>query len=179
MIGKFNEKSDKFDTIYFACKDIEKVEIPNYIEYIKEFSFFRYKCIKSLNFENSNLRIIENESYSYAFRSFLDVTLPPKIEKKIGFEAFDHSKIRELILLKCINLEKIDENAFSTSTVTKVYFPVNLVKICSRAFYCCRNLHFLDFQENSKIKDIGNLSFYMATLYQLVYMISKGSLIIN
>ena len=83
MIGKFNEKSDKFDTIYFACKDIEKVEIPNYIEYIKEFSFFRYKCIKSLNFENdSNLRIIENESFSYAFRSFLDVTLPPKIEKK-------------------------------------------------------------------------------------------------
>lgn len=50
LLGKSNEKDDKFDALYFSQFDIEEAVIPSQISVIKSCSFYNHKKLKSVKF---------------------------------------------------------------------------------------------------------------------------------
>ena len=101
--------------------------------------------------------------------------------KKIGKNAFKESNIEKIILPDTItdieeeafygckklkeigiskNLTRIRKRVFYNCTGLKeVTIPKLVVEIEDEAFYNCCNLNILQFEENSKIKKIGNKAF--------------------
>ncbi|KAK8845125.1 hypothetical protein M9Y10_021306 [Tritrichomonas musculus] len=56
IVGKSNSKSDAFDVIHFALKDIGNAFVPSYITSIASHAFQNCKFLKSVEFDNvSNL----------------------------------------------------------------------------------------------------------------------------
>ncbi|KAK8889654.1 hypothetical protein M9Y10_034407 [Tritrichomonas musculus] len=79
MVGKSNSEQDNFDVIMFACRDIEKVIIPNYIKHIDSFAFFECYNLKSVEFsEDSQLQSVGDSCFSST--SIQRITFPKKIE---------------------------------------------------------------------------------------------------
>lgn len=67
-------------------------------------------------------------------------------------------------------LRKINKYAFSMcANLTSVIIPPQVVKIDDRAFQGCLNLTSLTFEEESKLKEIGEYAFYGSLLTNIVF----------
>ncbi|KAK8898405.1 hypothetical protein M9Y10_000691 [Tritrichomonas musculus] len=79
MVGKSNNEQDNFDVIKFACRDIKKVNIPNYIKRIDSFAFHECSYLNCVEFsDDSQLQSIGESCFTST--SIQRITLPKNIE---------------------------------------------------------------------------------------------------
>lgn len=141
VIGKSDSKSDNFDVLIFARRDIKKIEIPQNIKQIGPYSF----------------------SYSLLEEIFI----APKITQ-ICEGAFSHCKHLQSVEIPFDSeLTVIENSAFDSSLIKKIFIPRHVMKICSYTFALCKNLKHVEFQSDSELKTIENNAFGLSSIESL------------
>lgn len=128
IIGKSHNKSDEFDVLVFADRDIKRVEIPPFIKQIASFAFSESKIEK--------------------------VIIPRPITL-IGEKSFHYCQmLKRLEIPNESKLQIIDNKAFSESSIECFYIPRHIRAICEYAFCYCYHLKILEFDENIEMTNI-------------------------
>lgn len=135
VVFKSDKCSDSYDSLVFACRDINHVVIPSYVRYICSSSFNECKKVKTFEFEeNSNLLSIDE--FAFTSSSISNISLPRNLNK-IGSDAFSYC-------FKLKALEYLGMNSFNEN-------------FC---FLCCSELLVISFPNVKEIQiDKGSLSF--------------------
>lgn len=95
IIGKSDSKNDDFDTLLFACRNIEQASIPDNIKYIKSYSFFGCS-IREISIPKS-VELIEN--YAFSCMRMETVNFEEKSKNlKIKSFAFSGSPLRRIVI---------------------------------------------------------------------------------
>lgn len=167
ILGKTDEKSDIFDELVFARRNIEDALIPSSIEQIADFAFNNCKKLKKVEFENnSKLKIIGKSSFLF---SSIEKVLIPSHVKQISESAFSFCNfLKKVEFAENSELQIIGENAFSQSQIKKILIPKFVTKILSYAFYYCKKLVKIEFANASELKLIDKYAFSMSNLHNFI-----------
>lgn len=177
IIGKSNQKSDDYDSIVFACRNIKEVSIPQTIKYINSYSFSYCTHLQTVNFsENSQVLLFGEYSFSYCYLK--TISIPKTVEKlQKGWCRGDFLLKKILISSENKNFKYLNENNDAiigkSDPQTDLYDTIHAANrnikhvsisseikyIESFAFSECRNLCSIEFDENSKLVVIGEGSF--------------------
>ncbi|KAK8883602.1 hypothetical protein M9Y10_042696 [Tritrichomonas musculus] len=133
IIGKSDTKSDMFDTIMFASRNIQRATIPKNIKHIKGYAFDNCEQLKSLEIQKDS-----------------DL-------EKIGKFAFSKSSLKSIIIPKSVS--KISRGLFfSCDFLSNVSFEEGskLQSLGSDLFFSCKRLNEVDIPENSSLRVIEN-----------------------
>ena len=67
--------------------------------------------------------------------------------------------MREVVFEANSHLEFIGKSCFSSSRISEIAIPSSVVEIGNKAFYGCRNLSTLSFENGSQLSHVGELAF--------------------
>lgn len=122
IIGKSDLKSDKFDSIFFARRDITHVHIPSFIKYIKSCAFANCFELEKVEFdEDSELEIIEG--YAFSCTAITEIKIPKhvKIIHKNAFESCDN--LENVEFHPDSELIKIGKFVFNCKSLATIEIP--------------------------------------------------------
>ncbi|KAK8875664.1 hypothetical protein M9Y10_005838 [Tritrichomonas musculus] len=139
LLGKIDDKSDVFDILHFASRNLKQVKIPSSIKMIDSYAFCDRTELDSVEFEvDSQLRSIGNKAFC---ATKIDRISIPSSVKSIGQAAF-YSCVQLVFIEFAENSElcEIDSGAFQGTSIKSIAIPkkVNLIKTLT--FDCCYNL---------------------------------------
>ncbi|KAK8896976.1 hypothetical protein M9Y10_014906 [Tritrichomonas musculus] len=163
ILGKTDPKSDIYDNLLFAKRDIEKAEIPSFIKKIGPHAFSQCNGLKTVEFpEDTQI----NSIGKYAFyESSLESILVATHIVEIGSFAFAKCKsLNEFVFMENCELKLIDHGTFSGSSLKAVYIPTFVTRIKEQAFSSCRNLYYVEFAEDSHLEVIEKHAFSNTSL---------------
>ena len=166
LIGKSDIKSDNFDILHFASRDITKINIPSNIKIISSYAFDHCKKLKEIEIPNdSNLEQIGK--YAFASTYINQINIPSKvinIKRKAFFFCHKLSKVEIPINSK---LQIIDDSLFEYTNIKKIYIPSNVLMICESSFYKCYKLSNVEIPTDSKLQTIENFAFSRTNIRQI------------
>lgn len=125
---------------FYKCKALKYVEIPNSVEVIGVNAFAGCTSLSKINIPNSVEVIGE-----YAFYGCTSLERAVISAKNIGDSAFGYCPSLESVVMPD-DVVKIGEEAFYLcKSLKSVSFPNSLKVIAKKAFYRCENLELVDF----------------------------------
>jgi len=159
-----NEGLEKIGVRAFLNTKIESITIPNSVKEIDSlaFDFLKISHI-SINLNNKNFEIKDNffidknnkKILAYLDKKTTKVTIPSSI-KEIGKDAFSGcANLKEVILNE--GLEKIGDEAFSSTKIESITIPGSVKEIGKGAFSGCKNLEEIILNEG--LEKIGHPAF--------------------
>lgn len=159
IIGKSDFKSDIFDVLYFAKRDIKTASIPPFIKRIASSAFEKCKQLISVDFSpNSQLQFIDDFAFS---GSSIHRIIIPKNVIRIGTECFlNCSKLKYVDIQNNCKLQLIEQNSFSKSSIQCFSVPQHVKEICKYAFNDCSDLCIIEICEKSELSAIKRHSFF-------------------
>ncbi|KAK8847853.1 hypothetical protein M9Y10_018888 [Tritrichomonas musculus] len=180
IIEKSDSKSDIFDTIIFARRDIETAVIPPFIKRIAPYAFYYCYKLKDVTFcDRSELKSIGK--FAFCGSSIECLTIPPSLvdlEQGCFKDACFLSSITispnnknyfyyddKFILGKSDKKSDIfDVLIFAQKKIETAVIPSFICHIAPYAFEECRFIKNVEFEENSKLKTIGHHAFNESSL---------------
>lgn len=133
ILGKSDLKSDIFDVILFANRNVKEVVIPSFIKRIAADSFSNCKEIEKFEFENdSQLEFIDESAFSDA--SIENMIIPPHV-KLIGASVFNGESICSVKFSENSEFYSFDCYSFSWSSITSLSIPSSMYKF--NTGWCC------------------------------------------
>lgn len=189
IIRKTDIKSDTFDSIIFACRDIRFCSIPSFIKRIDSCAF-TYSKIEYITISPHLTEICDN-AFSLC-RNLRGIKIPDNSElHKIGKSAFCWTSIesftishhiteicektfyfcknlREVKFPKNSNLKIIGRDAFSWSSIESIKIPLHVTQICDCAFLGCNKLQNVEIPYYSELSFIGKLAFSETLISNMV-----------
>ncbi|KAK8842129.1 hypothetical protein M9Y10_026356 [Tritrichomonas musculus] len=133
LLCKTDEKSDNFDVILFARRDIEKAIIPSNIKVISKYAFYECQNLRKVIFEdNSELEIIGEKAF--ALSAIESICIPSSVSEISDNAFFYCSNLREVKFEENSKLEIIGEEVFGDSVIEEFFIPANLRKIKEGCF---------------------------------------------
>ena len=158
LIGKSDPNKDEFDTLLFACRDIEEISIPPNIKIISSFAFQHCKKITKVEIPtNSNLQIIKRNAFSEI--NIKTIFIPSKVSKICKCSFLECKNLTKVEIPTNSNLQTIGRSAFWDSNIKSFFIPSNVSKICYGAFSYCTNLTKVEIPTNSNLQTIESNAF--------------------
>lgn len=144
LFGKSDSKSDIFDTIEFASRDIQKVKIPSEITKIASFAFASCHDLKTVEFE-SNSKINSIDEWSFYSTAIECISIPCTV-KKIESKAFAECRcLKTIKFSEDSELNCVGSHLFYNSSLINLIVPQNVRKMGRSFFYQCHNLESIEF----------------------------------
>lgn len=186
LLGKSDDKTDKFDVLYYAQFDIKEAMIPAQVSVIKPRSFNCHRFLKSVKFSpNSELKRIED--YAFSESSIESLSLPASVEKIADFafcvtpnlnrvEVSADNKFFKLIDDKYIVRESIvgsgifDVIIFARRDIESIIIPSHIKTINNHAFDNCKRLEKITFESNSSLETLKRSSFIIVPAVEEVVL---------
>lgn len=167
ILGKSDLKSDIFDIVYFARRDIKNVTIPSFIKQIAPYAFSECKQLQKVDFsENSELNSIEDFAFSLSSIEF--ISIPSTVIKICGRAFFNCDKLKKVDFKSNSKLLSIDDYSFSYSKIEKISIPSKVNRIGEFAFSCCYFLKKVIFAGNPELKMIDKSAFYFTSINNIL-----------
>lgn len=166
---RYNVKSDTFDILRFAQRDIQNAVIPSFVKTIAPFSFSYCKRLQTVKFsKDSELRTIGSSSFRNS--ALTEILIPSKVTTIESNCFFACKKLETVKFSKNSELRIIGDNAFESSTITAIKVPSNVREIGSSCFSNCSNIETFDFsfKKNSKNCSIKSDFINCSNLEQIV-----------
>ena len=132
---------------FYSSRGLESISAPNGIKSLESFCFFKCRELKSIEL-NTNIQKIPTQAF-WGCTSLSNLKLPKGL-KVIESYAFADSGIADIDFSDCINLERIENNAFShCHNLRSVEFKNchNLHEIHNYAFWSCIGLQNFDMSD--------------------------------
>lgn len=143
IISKSNLKNDIFDTLFFACRDIENVFIPSSIKFFAFFAFAHCLNLKSFQFcENSELASIGTGAFMHSSIKKIKI---PKSVTLISEMAFFSSKLKKIDFSTNSKNLKIQNNAFGNTLIHDCVIYSSECVLGEKAFMSCVKLRSFEF----------------------------------
>ncbi|KAK8892608.1 hypothetical protein M9Y10_029847 [Tritrichomonas musculus] len=164
IVGKSNPKSDVFDVLEFACRDIKEAKIPSDIKYISSYCFENCKKLEIIEFpQNSQLIKIGKNGFANSSISHISI---PKHCKYIYENCFKFaSQLKNIEFHINSEIECISYKSFASSNISSITIPSKVFLTRPDAFFECFNLNSVsvlgDFVclQNDTFNKCNNLSF--------------------
>lgn len=176
LLKKSNPKSDIFDILIFACKNIENATIPPFVKVIDKFAFRNCQRLKSVNFTNkSKLKMIKSRAFLVS--SVKSLSLPSSVlilkknwsarmNKLVDIEIIETGQKNikyydnKYILGKSdIYSDNFDVILFARRDIEVADIPSFITQIGPNAFSCCKQLKQVIFEPDTKLEIIDKSSF--------------------
>lgn len=173
LVGKSDINNDKYDVLYYVKNDIKKAVIPNDVKYIKSWAILNKPNLKELQFQENpefkingpnmfsnnpiqKLIIPENitEIDSSNFNNICALTKLQLSSKNTNFIYLENS-----FLLSKSGEGVFDKLIFARRDVEVVNVPDYVKEIGCYAFYYCKKMRSLSFNQNSKFEIINPFAF--------------------
>lgn len=139
IVGKSDTKSDKYDVLVFACRDVKSANIPP--------------------------EIIKISSYAFSRSSIVNVFISPHVKQICKYSFSWCNRLRRFEIPQDSELQKIEKYSFSCSSIECIFIPRNVPRIYDSCFFTCDNLKMIEIDEKSSVKIFGkkfkNLIFIM------------------
>lgn len=130
LLGITDKNSDNFDILFFARRDIEEANIPDFVKIIGPLSFTKCKQLRTVHFtENSQLTIIDIDAFS---DSSLQSIIIPKSVTQIKANAFSNCKFQNIVFPEDSQLREVDSKSFRHASFRNATIPhplTNLIHI--------------------------------------------------
>lgn len=153
VVGKINSKSENFDVLLFAPRDIQYVTIPTFIKRIDSYSFDRCNNLTKIEFlKDSELETIGRYAFSYS--SFEMISIPAKVAQIEMNAFFNCKKLRKVEFSEKSEIERIGRFAFAHSSLESFVIPSAVKKIDEFAFSFCNNLHIIEIEDDSELASL-------------------------
>lgn len=206
IIGKSDNKSEEFDVLVFASRNIESVIIPSYIKHIDSYAFENCNKLKVVEFEeNSQLKSIGFTAFSGT--AITSITIPKSVEKMKcsfcnctqiqTFEIESGSKLRSIknLFNNCFKLKNvkipeecsiklIESKIFEDKTSNDIYIPSTVEALendwysgISNVILSPNNPHF-KYADNEKRIIIGKSDINNEEYNELIYVNPKAKCLI-
>lgn len=121
LLGKTDSKSDKYDILLFARRDIECAIIPSFIKKIGCFAFSDCMKLKSIEFsKDSELLVIDKSAFSYS--SIERITIPSSV-CQIGEFAFCSNNLKTIDNFENTKIRTIESDLFQWSSIRNLSIP--------------------------------------------------------
>lgn len=122
IIGKSHSKSENFDTVYFANRNIEHDIIPPFIKRNTSNAFEECHMLKSIEFsEHSQLFSIGNFSFSHSSLTKIDIPQNLNIIEEHAF--YQCNELEKVFFNHLSKLRHIENNAFCASSINEILIP--------------------------------------------------------
>ncbi|KAK8883702.1 hypothetical protein M9Y10_042800 [Tritrichomonas musculus] len=184
LVGKSNPKSDSFDILHCATRDIENAFIPSFIKRIAPFAFDNCKALKKVefsadsefisigheSFHNSPITSIKfpscpiefNDGWCSDLRNLTKIEVSPSNKQMIYLD-------NKLLLGKShIESDNYDVLIFARRDIKDVIIPSFVRKIGSRAFEDCTYLRSIVFSDDSQLVSIGDHAFASSSINEIL-----------
>ena len=158
IIGKTRVEQNHYDKLVFCNRNIENVQIPNFIEHICSASFYGCTKLQQIEIPNdSKLQTIDDYAFSYS--QIKSITIPSTLTK-IGDSAFyECSALKRVEIPFYSKLQTIGDSAFSYSSIEYFRIPSQVTLICHGAFYGCQQMHVIEIPNDSKLQTTDDYVF--------------------
>lgn len=144
-------KTDDFNILVFAARDIKTTTIPPNITHISSFSF--------------------------NFSSIECIVIPPSVKVIDEFAFSECFKLTQVEIPHDSQLETIGKGAFYFTKIKKIFIPRNVLHICEKVFSSCKQLEEIEFANDSNLQTIDLHAFFIHQLiifqFQQVFLNSK------
>ncbi|KAK8846463.1 hypothetical protein M9Y10_020485 [Tritrichomonas musculus] len=158
ILKKSTPKSDEFDVLIFARRNIERAIIPSFVKQIAPFAFMNCTVLDTVEIpSNSKLQIIGK--FSFSFASFVKISLPSQLTQICEGAFSECYNLTKVEFPKDCELKKIGKNVFSNSQIESITIPSHVTEIVEDTFNFCLYLKSIDFQTNSEIYSIHENAF--------------------
>ncbi|KAK8840051.1 hypothetical protein M9Y10_030984 [Tritrichomonas musculus] len=150
IVGKSDEKSDEYDVIIFAKRDIKEATIPPNIRRISPYAF-AYSLIESI-FIPSNVIEIGKGAFSCC-------------------DNLQHAEISP-----DSKLQIIETDAFACSPIESIFIPPLVTQISNGSFLCCEKLRHVEIPPDSRLEKIEKDAFVWSMVENLFFPSSLSEL---
>ncbi|KAK8865394.1 hypothetical protein M9Y10_010939 [Tritrichomonas musculus] len=175
LVGKLDQKSEIYDVLHFACRDIEHVKIPSCIKKITKNCFQKCKDLEKIEIDEfSELTTIEEGTFDKS--SLEDLFIPSNLKELKDGWCMNTSKMTHIsVSQKNKNFKIIDDKLligksntnsdvfdillFACRDIDKVIVPSYIKHISPFCFQKCKYLKSIEFQQNSNLQSIGKYAF--------------------
>ena len=173
IIGKSFINQENYDKLIFCVRDIEFVNIPNFIEHICSAAFNCCKKLRNVEFSNdSKLKTIELGAFN---SSGIESIIIPSSVTYIGSHSFSSCKnLRKVVFQKDSKLQKIDSAAFQETSIEKISIPSQVTRIGEHAISNCKKLKFIEIPYDSNLQIFGFCALNYS-LFSSIFFPSKVS----
>lgn len=169
-LSQNNEFNGPFDNLLLAKNDIKSAIIPSSIKNIDYYCFSNCNQIKKIEFEpNSSLETICANAFFYS--TIEEIELPSKVYRLMDCWCASTRNLKRLSVshennfLRMIDnkilvgKKNVDDQVFNTllfanRNIKSVVIPASIEIISMKSFQLCRNLRKVEFEKNSKLKEI-------------------------
>ena len=167
ILGKTDEKSEIYDDLLFARRDIENANIPPFIKRIGPYAFERCSQLTEVTFPSeSNIEILDK--YSFCETSIESILIPSNVFE-IRDGCFSHcDNLRKVKFQDNSKLRYIGQNAFAGTKIEEILIPSNVVQIRDKAFFGCSKIKLVQFENDSQLQIIGEFAFAGSSLKSFV-----------
>ena len=167
ILGKSDLKSDIYDVLLFARRDIKSASIPYFIKRIANYAFENCSEIKDIYFSEDS----ELETFEFAFmQSSLERIKIPSCCQKIGkYSFYQCKKLTKIFFPENSQLNSIGEYAFSDSAIHSIIIPSHVFKIDKFIFANCKMLKIVEFENNFELKVIGEKIFDSSSVIIMIH----------
>ena len=151
LLERPNVKSDTFDILRFAQRDIQNAVIPSFVKTIAPFTFSYCKRLQTIEFsKDSELRTIGSNTFRNS--GLTEITIPSKVTSIESNCFFQCKKLKTVKFSENSELRKIGDSAFESSSIKEIEIPSNVREIGSSCFSNCSNIDSFTFKfkKNSK-----------------------------
>lgn len=150
IIGKTDLKSNEYDTLVFARRDIKIARIPTFIKVIGQYAF--NSCIRLQRIEipiDSKLESIE--PFAFCDSPIQTISIPNNV-KNIGRNAFMLcTKLNHIYFTQNSQLKNIGKEAFLSTAIDSFVIPNSVIKIEEKAFFCMNGIKIIEIGQNAKL----------------------------
>lgn len=166
LLTKSDSKSDTFDVLIFARRDIEVAVIPDFVKRIESYAFNNCsKLQKVLFLPNSQLASIG--SFAFANSTLESIHIPPAVSS-IGESIFSAcSTLNDVQIPENTQLKSFSSHAFNRSSIEHIRVPSNFTHIGENAFINCSKLKVVHIPEDTKLKIIDNSTFSSTSIQNI------------
>lgn len=152
IIGKSDVKSENYDLLIFARRDILTAKIPSFIKKIQPYCFEYCKNLLKIEFENdSQLHFIGN--HAFVGTSIIEINIPSNVTE-LGNCSFAKSKyLKKVVFGNHSKLQKIGKYAFDKTSVTSLSIPNDVLTLDTDLFSYI-NIIIIELSDKSKLNSI-------------------------
>lgn len=175
ILSKSNKDNDNYDNLILTVLDKKNVTIPDFVEIIGPYSFYKQRLINSIQFsENSKLRKIEKNAFNLSSIEIIKIpatvvelkkgwTNGARNLKKIEVDSknplFQLYENKIIIGKSSIEKDNFDVLVFAEPDITELTIPDFIEIIGSHSFKNYEFIEKVDFTPNSKLRVIEEHAF--------------------
>lgn len=150
IVGKTDPKSEDWDVLLFAPRNIKYIKISSFFKRIDSYAFDRCSSLQKVEFSNDS-KLTSIGEYAFAYSSFENILIPENVTN-IDDNAFFYCKnLSKVIFPIKSKIKEIGRFTFAHCSFKSLFIPSSIKNIGDCAFSYCNNLQIIEVEQDFEL----------------------------